>query len=608
MLADARKAYDLIEPDRRWKFLAVLAGMVVTALLQTAGVASVMPFLALVADPEIVRQNPIMAWAYDGLGFRDTRQFMAAIGVGVILILAATNAFSAFSRWLTLRFAWGVHDRLSHRLFKRYLGEDYSFFLERNTSELNKNLLAEVRGVIDYVVIPYMDVLARGTSVVFLVGLLILVDPLLSLVAATTLTGAYLLVYLAVRHKYRDLGLRRHAAFGERSYLLAEAFGGIKDVKILEREDYFLSRLNEAAGRFSDANTKQSVLSEMPRFALETIAFGGIIATVIYLLETRQTLNLVLPIVGLYALAGYRLMPALQVVFAGISNIRFYSPMLSALHADLFAESAEGQAETPIELPASEAAPSVPSLEREIRFRRVGFRYPKAATPAIEDVDLLIPVRRTVALVGATGSGKTTLMDLLLGLFRPTTGEILIDDVALTPANLSDWRRMVGYVSQSIYLADNTIAHNIAFGLPPELVDREAVFRAAHAAHLDGFIQRLPNGYETVVGERGVRLSGGERQRIAIARALYRDPEVLVMDEATSALDGATEEAVMQAIGELSGKKTIVMIAHRLTTVRTCDSIFVMEDGRVVASGTYAELAADNAAFRSMARESASMG
>jgi ATP-binding cassette, subfamily B, bacterial PglK len=242
-------------------------------------------------------------------------------------------------------------------------------------------------------------------------------------------------------------------------------------------------------------------------------------------------------------------------------------------------------------------------LEEAIRFRGVTFHYPDTKRPALRNIDVDLRRNQTIGLVGATGSGKTTFVDLILGLFQPTEGMILIDDIRLTPGNVAAWKRNVAYVPQSIFLSDSTITHNIAFGVPDDRIDPAAVERAARAAQLHDFVMALPLGYETIVGERGVRLSGGERQRVAVARALYRDTNVLVMDEATSALDGATEESVMDAIHGLSGKKTIIIIAHRLTTVRDCDVIYMFEDGALVAEGTYASLVRDNIRFRTMARE-----
>jgi ATP-binding cassette, subfamily B, bacterial PglK len=603
MMMEVRKVFDLIEPEQRWRAAAVLLAMLVTALLQIAGVVSVMPFIGLVADPEIVHRNPWMTWGYAQLGVKNDQQFLLVLGILAVFLLAFSNAFAAFSKWLSLRFVWDTHDRLSQRLLTKYLSEPYSFYLDRNTADLNKSLLGEVRGVIDQVLLPWMDVLAKAITVVVFVLLLVLVDPMLAVLSAGTLSGIYGVIYFAMRNKQRKLGLRREKAFGDRFRITGEAFGGIKDVKVLGSESYYLSRFREASRRYSQATTAHSIASELPRFALETVAFGGIIVTIIYLLETRESLAHVLPVLALYALAGHRLIPALQSIFGSLNIIRFYFPAVATLHADLYRETvADSRLTARPDGPPLTDAPDI-SFEAEIRAHRVTFYYPNTIRAALKDISLVISSRKTIGLVGATGSGKTTFADLILGLFTPTGGEILIDGVPLTEDNLKSWKRNVGYVPQAIFLSDSTIAQNIAFGVPDDRVDRRAVERAARAAHLHEFIQGLPLGYDTVVGERGVRLSGGERQRIAIARALYRDPAVLVMDEATSALDGATEESVMQAIRGLSGEKTIILIAHRFATVRDCDVIYMFEDGRLAAQGTFSALVNGNNAFRAMARE-----
>jgi ATP-binding cassette, subfamily B, bacterial PglK len=605
MIADINRTRDLIEPEQRWQLLGALFTMLLTAILQMGGIASVMPFIGLVADPEIIHSNSWMAWAYERSGAQTTTQFLVLLGTFAVVFLAIMNAFSAFSRWLSLRFVWDTHDRLSRRLLRKYLDEPYSFYLNRNSAELSRSLLADVRSVVDNCVLPAMDVLAKGITVALFVALLLFVDPVLAGLAAGTLSGAYAIIYVTTRRKQKELGEQRHIAFGDRFQIAGEAFGGIKEMKVSGVEPYFLARFSQSSARYSRAITSHSIISELPRFLLETVAFGGVIGATIYLLQTRETLAHVLPILALYALAGYRLIPALQSIFASLIGIRFHSPALRALHRDLYREP-DPEAAPPVSDEAGDTAnfaPDVLGLEEAIRFRGVTFHYADTRRPALRNINVDLRRNQTIGLVGATGSGKTTFVDLILGLFQPTEGMILIDDIRLTPGNVAAWKRNVAYVPQSIFLSDSTITHNIAFGVPDDRIDPAAVERAARAAQLHDFVMALPLGYETIVGERGVRLSGGERQRVAVARALYRDTNVLVMDEATSALDGATEESVMDAIHGLSGKKTIIIIAHRLTTVRDCDVIYMFEDGALVAEGTYASLVRDNIRFRTMARE-----
>jgi len=372
----------------------------------------------------------------------------------------------------------------------------------------------------------------------------------------------------------------------------SEAFGGIKDVKVLQRESAFLEQFGPPSRQWSHAMASNNTVSLVPRYLLETVAFGGILAILVYYLHAGKSITLVLPMVSLYAVAGYRLMPALQNVFAAAATIRFNRAALNELYEDILRFN-----ENTVEI-----APNPLSFAHEIKFDAVSFKYSGSQDYALDRVTLSLARNRTIAFVGASGSGKTTLVDLLLGLYQPLHGRITIDGTLLDSATIPAWRVQVGYIPQQVFLSDDTIAQNIAFGIPRTLVNYESVQEAARVAHLHDFIQTLPEAYDTIVGERGVRLSGGQRQRIGIARALYHDPAVLIMDEATSALDGIAEEAVMDAIRDLAGSKTIILIAHRLTTVQDCDCIYFLEHGRVVDAGTFAEMIEHNASFRAMAK------
>jgi ATP-binding cassette, subfamily B, bacterial PglK len=598
ILPTARKAVALIERGERWKLFVLFAAMVVTGLLQTAGVASIMPFIGVAANPDIVTEQALLARVYEALGFTSEQSFLLFLGVSVIVLIAVANAFMALTLWLSLRFVWSAHHRISERLIQQYLHQPYSFYLGRNTARMSKTLLSEVKEVIRGVMVPGMDVLARAVAALFVVLLLVLVDPVLATLVAVALVLSYALVYLSVRRRQRNLGHRRLAAQTQRYKSASEAFGGIKDVKVLGREAHFIARFRQPSLDYSRANASNAVVAEMPRFALETIAFGGIVAVLLYLLETRDTLADVLPLIALYAVAGNRLLPAFQQIFAGLTKIRFHAPALDDLYADM--NEAAAIAPVAVALAADDGEPL--PFEQEVRFDRVSFRYPGSGAFALKEVDLVVPAAATVGFVGSTGAGKTTIVDLLLGLFEPSEGRILIDGVTLDDSTAAAWRRRLGYVPQSIYLCDDTIARNIAYGIPDGEIDRDAVERAGRAAQLDGFVRSLPEGYDTVVGERGVRLSGGERQRLGIARAIYHDPDVLVLDEATSALDPKTEEAVLRCVHDLPGRRTVVMIAHRLSTVRACDVIYLLEGGAVSAQGTFEALSTTNSAFRALAR------
>ncbi|MBA4155850.1 MAG: ABC transporter ATP-binding protein [Gemmatimonadetes bacterium] len=586
-----RDLWGLLYRRERWQLGMLAVALVVRAGVEMVGVASIMPFMSVVADPGIIQRDARLAAAYEALGFTSETTFLTALGVAVVAMLAVANSTGALVHYASLRFSWGLYHRLSVRVLRGYLSQPYGFFVQRNSAKLNKTLLSEVKVVVTGVLSPALDVGARLLVIVALVTLLLLLDPALALIVALTLGGTYGVIYMLIKKKQRRLGRERVRANEKRFKASGEAFGGIKDVKVLQREEAFLAQFEPASWKYSTATASNAVISDLPRYALHTIAFGGIVLIVLYYLRAGQGIADILPVLSLYAFAGYRLMPELQHLFSALARIRFNRAALESVLEDHAVLAASG--------PEPEAAPL--PFHEEIVLEDVRFFYPGTATPALDGVRLRIERNSTIGLVGASGSGKTTLVDLLLGLYEPTAGGILVDGRPLDRRTMSDWRRQIGYVPQHIFLTDDSIAANIAFGVPAAEIDLEQVERAARVAHLHDFIQTLPSGYATVVGERGVRLSGGQRQRIGIARALYHDPKVLMLDEATSALDGTTEAAVMDAISDLAGQITIVIIAHRLSTVRDADQIFLLDRGRLVDQGTYLELLEHSGSFRAMA-------
>ncbi len=406
---------------------------------------------------------------------------------------------------------------------------------------------------------------------------------------------SHALIYLRLRERLRHAGEELMQAFSERFRMSQEAMGGIKDVKLMGLEDAYLGIYKRAARRSARASAAIGVMSELPRFALEAITFGTLLTAILaLLLRSGGNISDIVPTLGVFAFSVMRLLPALQQIYHGLASMRGGKAVLDTLAVD-FAEA--GRIPRPLAVPSTLLV-----LEHALELSRVHFSYATAARPALTGLDLKIPARTTVGIVGGTGAGKTTLVDLILGLLVPEGGEIRVDGTPITLENRRNWQQSLGYVPQAVFLTDDDIAANIAFGVPREQIDMAAVERAARTAALHDFVTSdLPQGYATLVGERGVRLSGGQRQRIGIARALYRDPSLLIMDEATSALDNITERVVMEAVQNIRDDKTIILIAHRLTTVKTCDTIFLMEHGKLAAQGTYEELVAGNETFRRMA-------
>lgn len=594
-----RKILDLLDAKERRSALLLFGMMLVMGLFEVIGVGSIMPFISVVANPEIVSTNPYLATLHDGLGFTNRDSFLVFLGGVVFILVIGSLTFTAVTHWTMVRYAYNRNYALSCRLLRGYLGQPYSFFLNRNSSDLGKTMLSEVEQVVEWNLMAVMKLTANAIVALCLILLIVAVDPFVALSAMAIVGGAYTFIYLILRRYVSRIGAKRVRANQDRFQVAQEALGGIKDVKVLGLEDIYMDSFRRPASRFATTQANNRIISEMPKFALQGLLFGGMLLLLVslLLLEGGSLAN-VLPIIGLFAFAGARLIPALEQVYRALTALRFGKPALDALHKDLAISDQVGT-RTKANEPHEQSEPI--RLRSRIELDRVSYTYPGGTRPVLSDLSLVIDARTTVGIVGTTGAGKTTVLDIVLGLLEPQHGGLLVDGNRISAATARAWQRNIGYVSQSIFLIDDTVAANIALGVPREEIDQGAVERAARIAELHNFVIRdTPAGYRSVVGERGVRLSGGQRQRIGIARALYHDPDVLVLDEATSALDTLTERAVMDAVHNLSHRKTIIIVAHRLTTVCDCDCIFLLEQGRLVAEGAYDILSISNSHFGAM--------
>jgi ABC-type multidrug transport system fused ATPase/permease subunit len=598
MMETLRKILKLLTIDGRGGLFGLVIAITVMAVFDMVGVASIFPFLTVISNPEAVETNSKLKWIYDGFGFADRNSFFISLGMVTFIILVINNALRAGVMLTLLRFGWLKRYTISKRLFSHYLYEPYAFFLNRNSSELTTYLVTEITRVVTGVLIPCLQVLTRSVLALVILVLLFVIDPVVAIVVTVIIGGGYAIIYMFARKRLSRTGENLLRYSKKIFKVLNESFGGIKDIKLLGKEHVFIEQYADPMKKSIDCFCSQFLISQFPRYAFEILAFGGILFITIYIVVVKGDYHQVIPLVGLYAFAAYRLMPALQQIFQEFTLIRFNLPSLEAVYQDYINcankvyEKQEGFKQTL-------------SFSRNIKFRDLTFQYPKAQKPVIENLNLTIKANTTIGFVGGTGAGKTTVIDILLGLLRPQKGELIVDDIKVNEDNLRMWQKNIGYVPQNIYLCDDTISHNVAFGLKDEEVNQSAVEDAARLANIHDFIRmELPRGYETEVGERGVRLSGGQKQRIGIARALYHNPSLLVFDEATSALDGITEETILEAIHGLTHKKTIIIIAHRLSTVKECDVIYLIEQGRIVAQGMYQELLTNNQKFCRMAKVS----
>lgn len=589
-----KKLLTLLSTEEQKKSILLLFMILLMAFLDMLGVASILPFIAVLSNPQMVETNEFIALFYTLGNFQNIDEFLFILGLIVFLILCFSLTFKALTIFFQLRFALLREYTIGKRLVEGYLHQPYSWFLNRNSSDLGKNILSEVSNVVSGGVMPMMDLITKAIAALFLVILLLFIDPKLSIIVAAVLGASYGLVYGLSRKFLNHIGKERLIANHDRYSAVSEAFGAVKEVKVGGLESVYLKRFSRPAKIFAHNQATARVVEQIPRFALEAIAFGGLLIVILYLMSGTGTFANSLPILSVYAFAGYRLLPALQQIYAALTQLRFVSPSLNALHNDL------------VNLKPIKNYTTIKKIEfkNSINLENIFYSYPNSEKLALENLSLKIPIKSTIGLVGETGSGKTTTVDLILGLLEAQKGKLRVDSEIIDNENLRSWQNCIGYVPQQIFLVDNTIESNIAFGVDQANIDQKALVEAAKISNIHNFIKdELPLGYKTFVGEKGIRLSGGQRQRIGIARALYHRPKVLIFDEATSALDNITEKIIMESVYNLKNKVTIILIAHRLSTINLCQKIFLIEKGKIRSEGNYQELIRKDLRFREMARE-----
>lgn len=570
----SRKIWGLLGDAERSSAIMLLSLMFIGMLLETLGVGLVIPTLALLTQPGFLNNHPTLQPVLRFLG--DPNQYTLVIYgmlvlVGVYLI---KTLFLAYLVWRQAIFAFGVQVNLSQRLFTVYLRQPYTFHLQRNSAQLMRNLTDEV-GMFTSAISQAMNLLTELLVLLGLCTLLLVVEPLGALIVVSVLGTAAWGFHRLTRRRITRWGEARQLHDGLRIQHLQQGLGGAKDVKLLGREADFLEQYRMHNAQSARVGQLQATLQQLPRLWLELLAVSGLAILVVSMLAQGRALEAVLPTLGLFAAAAFRLMPSVNRVLGAVQSLRYGLAMIDTLYAEFKLAAPE----------AGGARTSIVPFRAVLELNNITYAYPSASVTALKEISLTICHGESVGLVGSSGSGKSTLVDILLGLLTPDCGEVRLDGENIQQ-NLRNWQDQIGYVPQTIFLTDDTLARNVAFGLPNSQIDEDAVWRAIRAAQLEDFVHSLPMKLETVVGERGIRLSGGQRQRIGIARALYHDPAVLVLDEATSSLDTATERDVMQAVRALHGRKTILIIAHRLSTVEHCDRLYRLEMGQVVEEGS----------------------
>lgn len=577
--ATTRKLWEILNAAQQRRAVMLLALSVVGMVMETLGVGLVIPALAVMTQPDLATRYPQFAPVFHALG-GPSQARLVVIGMLVLVAVYALKAvFLGVLAWWQMRFVYGVQAELSERLFTSYLRQPYAFHLQRNSAQLIRNAVTETNLFAQTVLVASLSVLAESLVALGIIALMLVVEPVGTIVVIGILGTAVWAFHRTSRRWIGQWGAARQEHEGRRIQHLQQGLGGAKDVKLLGREDDFLKEFGRHNAGYARVGGRFGFLTQLPRLWLEFLAVSGLAVLVTVMIWHGRSIESLLPALGLFGVGAFRLMPSANRILSGVQNMRYGMPAINVLHAELRSLPPSHAPERGRQLPFRDA----------IRLENVTFQYPAAERPALNDVTLSVPRGSSVGFIGTTGAGKSTLVDTLLGLLTPDAGRVTVDGVDIRD-HPRGWQDQIGYVPQSIFLTDDTLRRNIAFGIPDALIDDAAVIRVVCAAQLDSLVDELFEGLGTVVGERGIRLSGGQRQRIGIARALYHDPAVLVLDEATSSLDTETERDVMETVRALQGNKTVIIVAHRLSTVDQCDIIFRLERGRVVGEGAAAAM------------------
>jgi ATP-binding cassette subfamily C protein len=597
MFKTLKKLSDLLPDSDRWKFVALFLLMVFGTLLEVIGIGMIPVFISAVADPGLVLNNHWLGPVASFAGIHNGEDLLLYGGIGLIIIFLLKGIYGIWLNYVQSKFVYNRFALFAEHLFETYLSAPYTFHLNRNTAELIRNVTNETRYISNRVMMGFIKVLTNSVMILGIFILLIASEPLITIATFLIIGGCGGLILRGLRKSLRRYG---KVASNERSRMIQgvnEGLGGFKDITVMNRQKMFVNRIKKYISNLTEAQIFRGVASSAGKPMIEFVAVVAMLFIAFLLVWQGREMSSIIPILTLFGAATIRLMPAVNNVIQQVIKLRYYMYAVDPVYDDMM-DMKDDYKQKKQERRITEKL----SFERAINLQNTWYRYPNSKSYVLKGIDLSIPKNSAVGFVGPTGVGKSTIVDVILGLLELNEGKVFVDGIDIQSKRRA-WQNNVGYIPQFIYLSDDTIRNNIAFGIPEALIEDKKVQAAIEAAQLKDLVSRLPEGTETLVGENGVRLSGGQRQRIGIARALYDNPNVLIMDEATSSLDSVTERNVMSALEALKGERTIIMIAHRLSTVKNCDQLYLLEDGQVARKGTYAELVQTSDQFRRMAVE-----
>lgn len=586
--------FSLMTLRQKRKFYLLQIMVIIMAVMEVMAISSIAPFMSLISDISLLHKEGMIGNLYLYSGIIDEYDFIFYVGLTILLFLVISASFSILTFKLLANFGSSLGVEISDRLYQFYLNQNWLFHASDSSARLTKQVSVEASRLANSVIQPLLQMSARIALALLISIGIIAYDPIVALVGIIIFLGFYVLIYLLVRVRLQKNGKTISDINTKRFRLMNEGYGGVKDIILLGVKSEYIVNFKKTGVPFARANAENMILGFLPRYIMELIAFGSMILLILFMVKTdEQGLQDIFPVIALYALAAFKLLPALQQSYHYLTIIKGNISAFYAIKGDLI-NSFNNEHE-------KEITDNIIIPRNSISLSDVSFTYPGKSEPALNNLSIEIKANQSIGIVGSSGSGKSTSIDVLLGLIQPDSGYLKVDGVGIDKSNVRAWQNCIGFVPQSIFLSEGSIIENIAFGISREKIDEGRVKDVVKQAHLTSLIESLPDGLQSKVGERGVQLSGGQRQRIGIARALYNQSSVLVFDEATSALDGITENVIMEAIREFQGNKTIILIAHRLKTIKHCNQIYILEDGCVIDNGSYDELIKRNKHFATLA-------
>ena len=566
--------------------------------LEVLSVLAIGPFMALLGNINSIQTPGILNATFIYFGFSSNREFIIFFGALVLTIMVFSACFSLYTIKVLYQFGSSIGGSISNRLFKHFLFQPWLFHSKHSSSSLIHKAINESQRLTFAIIHQALTFNAKA-SIAFLMSFAVIIyDPIISLTGLAIFSSSYFLIYKFSESHLNNASKSLAEDQEVRLKTASESFGGIQNIILSRTQSFFLNTFSNSTDKYYHSWGNSQVLSITPKYLLEVLAMGSIIILVLFLfLSGNENLNMILPTLSVFALAGYKILPALQTAYYSFSIITANISAFENLELDLINSSHTENNYSNLKNQSNQKI----EFKNKLTFENISFTYPETSKSVLNKISFEIMAEKTIGIVGPSGAGKSTMIDLILGLINPTSGKFIADETPISKSNIDQWQKNIGFVPQSIFLSDSTIKENIAFGVDPHLIDHQKVIEAANLANVMDFVSSLPDGLNTVVGERGIQLSGGQIQRIGIARAIFNNPKVLIFDEATSSLDGISEKLIMEAINKFSGEKTIIIVAHRLETVKNCDSIFLLQNGEIIDKGSYDELFNRSLLFQEMA-------